>query len=168
MYPRVFDGKEDGEVKSDMLGKRTVGNERGTSGLANDKSTNRRIMWKMHEVYNRVFEQKEEKKEKWTFCEECFRFCRNCERIKECRDRHEAWDSEVLRRTYDLKDTGDMRKLLMAVKREQAGKDEVEETLPLMGQRGSKKMAIYREKEVHSKKEESPGTTRRGTDHGEE
>ena len=168
MNPRLFQEKGNSEGTDELLGKRRTGNERGTSGQGLERRTDRRMMTKMHELFKRVFGVDAAKKEKWTFCEECFRFCRNCERIKECRDRHEAWDSEVLRRTYDLKDTGDMRKLLMAVKREQAGKDEVEETLPLMGQRGSKKMAIYREKEAQSTKDESPSATRRSSNHGKE
>ena len=157
MDPRVFQQTRNDEETVEMLGKRNTGNKRGASEQHFDIRTERRTIWRMQEVYNRVFSRSGEKKEKWSFCETCYRFCRNCERKKDCRDKHDVWDTEVLRRTYDLKNSKEMRGFLKVIQKEQTGMQDVEEKIPHMGTRGSKKTHVWNKREVERTPEMSKG-----------
>ena len=157
MDPRVFLKNGDDEETIKMLGKRQAGNARGGPGRGFEKRTDRAILSKMGELYNRVFSRSGEKKEKWSFCETCYRFCRNCERSKQCRDTHDVWDTEVLRRTYDLENSKQMRGFLKVIQKEQTGRQDVEEMIPHMGTRGSKKTHMWNKREVERTPEKSKG-----------
>ena len=168
MHPRLFQEKGNNEGSEEVLGKRRTGNERGASGQGLERRTDRRMIAKMHELFKRVFEVDAAKKEKWTFCEICFRFCRKGDRVEECKAEHGAWDTDVLQKTYNLKSTKEMRQFLVVIQKEQAGKDDIEEKLPYMGTRGSKKKCLSTREEVTRTVEESKESTRRDTQDGED